>query len=70
MRTTWTLAILLVFTFERIVFGYQSTQPQLTPGLGGILTGVAALLIAVGALVLFIKLGRVLDRIEKKFKED
>lgn len=51
-------------------FGYQQTQLQLTLGLGGILMGVSALLIAAGALVLFAKFARVLDAIEKKYKED
>lgn len=62
------LVFLLISTVEFTGFAYQ--QAQLTLGLGGILMGVSALLIAAGALVLFAKFARVLDAIEKKFKED
>ncbi len=59
-----------VLSLNFTAFGYQQNQLQLTLGLGGILMGVSALLIAAGALVLFAKFARVLDAIEKKFKED
>lgn len=61
---------LLILMVDFIAFGYQQAQAQLSLGLGGILIGVSALLIAAGALVLFAKFARVLDVIEKKFKED
>lgn len=64
------LFFLLILMVDFIAFGYQQAQAQLSLGLGGILIGVSALLIAAGALVLFAKFARVLDAIEKKFKED
>jgi hypothetical protein len=47
----------------------QESTAELAWGLGGILVGVAALLIAVGALILFIKLAKLLEELEERFKK-
>jgi len=47
----------------------QGNAAELGWGLGGILIGVAALLIAVGALYVFIRLAKLLEELEERFKK-
>jgi hypothetical protein len=47
----------------------QGSAMELGWGLGGILIGVAALLIAVGALYVFIRLAKLLEELEERFKK-
>ena len=47
----------------------QGREAELAWGLGGLLVGVAALLIAVGALFVFLRFAKLLEGMEEHFKK-
>lgn len=69
MKRLFSLLMTMVLSGPAVVAGAQESAAELGWGLGGILIGVAALLIAVGALYVFIRLAQLLEGLEEHFKK-
>ncbi len=67
MKKLFSLLIVMV-SGPTAVASAQGGAVELGWGLGGLLLGVAALLIAVGALFVFIRLAQLLEGLEEYFK--
>lgn len=66
------IASLIIVVFGAIFYGVEGSAQQapmeIVVSFSWMLLGVSALLIAVGALLVFLKLARFLDRMEERFK--